>query len=223
MFQNGVNRKLDSKSLDACVGIQVLLRTNGDRPGNNYLRSVSPSIPALLPKIPNWFFFQVSLMLCTYIRTFLQNNDLLFQTQVINRDLKRLRNKAFIHDMLQIYGRNWIRFDQNEKNLALFVVASWKKIKIFYYFSRLYLHTFFPDFSQVWKIAENCCSVRTLSFVRGISLHNLRLYTPVVRATSVPTWGWIFIFVTIQIWVVTRHWYGISALVSQTLFGGETS
>ena len=202
MFQNGVNRKLDSKSLDACVGIQVLLRTNGDRPGNNYLRSVSPSIPALLPKIPNWFFFQVSLMLCTYIRTFLQNNDLLFQTQVINRDLKRLRNKAFIHDMLQIYGRNWIRFDQNEKNLALFVVASWKKIKIFYYFSRLYLHTFFPDFSQVWKIAENCCSVRTLSFVRGISLHNLRLYTPVVRATSVPTWGWIFIFVTIQIWVV---------------------
>ena len=63
MFQNGVNRKLDSKSLDACVGIQVLLGTNGDRPGNNYLRSVSPSIPALLPKIPSWFFFQVPLML----------------------------------------------------------------------------------------------------------------------------------------------------------------
>ena len=29
--------------------------------------------------------------------------------------------------------------------------------------------------------------------------------------------------VTIQIWVVTRHQYGISALVSQTSFGGETS
>ena len=28
---------------------------------------------------------------------------------------------------------------------------------------------------------------------------------------------------TIQIWVVTRHQYGISALVSQTSFGGETS
>ena len=28
---------------------------------------------------------------------------------------------------------------------------------------------------------------------------------------------------TTQIWVVTRHQYGISALVSQTLFGGETS
>ena len=28
---------------------------------------------------------------------------------------------------------------------------------------------------------------------------------------------------TIQIWVVTRHQYGISALVPQTSFGGETS
>ena len=28
---------------------------------------------------------------------------------------------------------------------------------------------------------------------------------------------------TTQIWVVTRHQYGISARVSQTSFGGETS
>ena len=28
---------------------------------------------------------------------------------------------------------------------------------------------------------------------------------------------------TTQIWVVTRHQYGTSALVSQTSFGGETS
>ena len=28
---------------------------------------------------------------------------------------------------------------------------------------------------------------------------------------------------TIQIWVVTHHQYGISALVSQTSFGGKTS
>ena len=28
---------------------------------------------------------------------------------------------------------------------------------------------------------------------------------------------------TTQIWVVTRHQYGISAVVSQTSFGGETS
>ena len=28
---------------------------------------------------------------------------------------------------------------------------------------------------------------------------------------------------TTQIWVVTRHQYGISALVSQTSFGGETN
>ena len=29
--------------------------------------------------------------------------------------------------------------------------------------------------------------------------------------------------ITTQIWIVTRHQYGISALVPQTLFGGETS
>ena len=29
MFQNGVNCKRDSKSLDACVRIEVLQRTNG--------------------------------------------------------------------------------------------------------------------------------------------------------------------------------------------------
>ena len=31
------------------------------------------------------------------------------------------------------------------------------------------------------------------------------------------------ISITTQIWVVTRHQYGISALVSQTSFGGEIS
>ena len=197
MFQNGVNRKVDSKSLDDCVGIQVLPGTNGDRPGNNYFGSVSPSIPALLPKIPSWFFFQVPLMLCTYTRTFLQNNNLLFRTQryeIGQWSIETLKDsgtiKAFIHDMWQIYGRNWIRFDQNEKNLALFVGASWKKkSRFFYYFSRLYLHTFFQTFFRSGKTAKTCCSVRTLSFVRGISLHNLHLYTPVVRATSVPSGG----------------------------------
>ena len=29
--------------------------------------------------------------------------------------------------------------------------------------------------------------------------------------------------VTTQIWVVTRHQYGVSALVSQASYGGETS
>ena len=162
MFQNGVNRKLDSKSLDDCVGIQVLLGTNGDRPGNNYFRSVSPSIPALLPKIPSWFFFQVPLMLCTYTRTFLQNNNLLFRTQryeIGQWSIETLKDsgtiKAFIHDMWQIYGRNWIRFDQNEKNLALFVGASWKKkSRFFYYFSRFYLHTFFRLFSGLEKLLK---------------------------------------------------------------------
>ena len=140
MFQNGVNRKLDSKSLDDCVGIQVLLGTNGDRPGNNYFRSVSPSIPALLPKIPSWFFFQVPLMLCTYTRTFLQNNNLLFRTQryeIGQWSIETLKDsgtiKAFIHDMWQIYGRNWIRFDQNE--------LAEKKNQDFF--------TIFPDFISI--------------------------------------------------------------------------
>ena len=44
MFQSGVNRKRDSKSLDACVRIEVLLGTNGDRPGNNSFRSVPTSL-----------------------------------------------------------------------------------------------------------------------------------------------------------------------------------
>ena len=136
-------------------------------------------------------------MLCTYTRTFLQNNNLLFRTQryeIGQWSIETLKDsgtiKAFIHDMWQIYGRNWIRFDQNEKNLALFVGASWKKkSRFFYYFSRLYLHTFFQTFFRSGKTAKTCCSVRTLSFVRGISLHNLHLYTPVVRATSVPSGG----------------------------------
>ena len=195
MFQNGVNRKLDSKSLDACVGVQALLGTNGDRPGNNYLLSVSPSIPALPPKIASWSFFQVPLMLCTYTRTLFTKqwspfpDSRLSNTPVINRDLKRGRNKAFIHDMLQTYGRNWIRFDQNEKNLALLFVALRKKNQDFLLFFQTSSPYIFPHFFQVWKIAENCCSERTLSFVRGISLHNLRLHTPVVRATSVPIGG----------------------------------
>ena len=160
MFQNGVNRKLDSKSLDACVGTQVLLGTNGDRPGNNYLLSVSPSIPALLPKIASWSFFQVPLILCTYTRTLFTKqlspfpDSRLSNRPVINKDLKIGRNKAFIHDMLQTYGRNWIRFDQNEKNLALFFVALEKKIKIVYYFSTLYLHTFFQTLFRSGKFLK---------------------------------------------------------------------
>ena len=45
MFQNGVNRKRDSKSLDACVCIEVLQGTNAwDRSGSNSFRAVSPSL-----------------------------------------------------------------------------------------------------------------------------------------------------------------------------------
>ena len=53
--------------------------------------------------------------------------------------------------------RDWIRFDQHEKHLtskALAVAFKTNKkiLKTFYHFSKLYFH--FPDFFQVWKIAE---------------------------------------------------------------------
>ena len=83
MFQSGVNRKRDSKSLDACVRIEVLLGTNGDRPGNNSFRSVPTSLRYFLK------FRGDPFSLCTYTRKynhdffqiFLQNNNFFFQTQ----------------------------------------------------------------------------------------------------------------------------------------------
>ena len=82
MFQSGVNR--DSKALDACVRIEILLGTNGDRPGNNSFRSVPTSL-LYFPKSRGDPF-----SLCTYTRKyfqdffldfFLQNNNFFFQTQ----------------------------------------------------------------------------------------------------------------------------------------------
>ena len=83
MFQSGFNRKRDSKSLDACVRIEVLLGTNGDRPGNNSFRSVPTSLRYFLK------FRGDPFSLCTYTRKyiqdffqiFLQNNNFFFQTQ----------------------------------------------------------------------------------------------------------------------------------------------
>ena len=73
----GVNRKRDS--LDACVRIEILLGTNGDRSGNNSFRSVPTSL-LYFPKSRGDPF-----SLCTYTRKhfqdFLQNNNFFFQTQ----------------------------------------------------------------------------------------------------------------------------------------------
>ena len=50
MFQNGVNCKRDSKSLDACVRMEVLQRTNGAGMVT-ILFGVRFTTAALLPKI----------------------------------------------------------------------------------------------------------------------------------------------------------------------------
>ena len=74
---------------------------------------------------------------------------------VINRDLTKTKEQSFYHDALQTYRRDWIRFDQHEKNFTCKTLAlafkKERKGKTFYHFSRLYLY--FPDFFQVWKIA----------------------------------------------------------------------
>ena len=99
MFQSGVNRKRDSKSLDACFRIEVLLGTNGDRPGNNSFRSVPTSLLFFLK------FRGDPFSLCTYTRKyiqdffqiFLQNNNFFFQTQgyqIGHGSIETLKNAA---------------------------------------------------------------------------------------------------------------------------------
>ena len=56
MFQNGVSRRRDSKSLDACVGIEVLLGTSEDRPGISSFRPVPAFLLYFLKSRANPFF-----------------------------------------------------------------------------------------------------------------------------------------------------------------------
>ena len=62
---------------------------------------------------------------------------------MINRDLKKMQEQSFFHDMQA-------RFDQQEKNFTCEALLFQKKRKEFLpFFQNLY----FPDFFQVWKIA----------------------------------------------------------------------
>ena len=76
------------------------------------------------------------------------------------------------------------------------ICCSFKKTQGFFLFFRLYLH--FPEVFHVWKIAENCCSVRTPSFYKVF--HST---TCTVHSRSESYFGshreWILIFLTIQI------------------------
>ena len=118
-------------------------RCHVNTPLHIYQKINSVLFPDLFPR--QWFLFP---------------DSRLSDRSVVNRDIKKTQEQSFFHDRLQKYGRNWIRFDQNEKIFtykALVVVALKKKI-------------------QVWKIAETFFKnsiVRTLSFAQGISIHKV--------------------------------------------------
>ena len=78
MFQSGVNRKCDSKSLDGRVRIEFLIGTNGDRPGNNSFRSVPTSLLYLLKSRGDPF------SLCTYTRKYIQEFFQIFYKTIIS-------------------------------------------------------------------------------------------------------------------------------------------
>ena len=78
MFQSGVNRKRDSKSLDACVRIEVLLGTNGDRPRNNSFRFVPTSLLYFLKSQGDPF------SLCTYPENIFKTFSRFFYKKIIS-------------------------------------------------------------------------------------------------------------------------------------------
>ena len=60
----------------------------------------------------------------------------LFQTQgyqiVHQYRLQKRQEQSFFHDALQTYGRNWIRFDENEKkSIRKHLLLLWKKTQDF--------------------------------------------------------------------------------------------
>ena len=85
------------------------------------------------------------------------------------------------------------------KNIQLWntICCSFKKTQDFL----LFFQTLSP-FSRLFFRSENCWKLLLSTnpeFLQGISLHNLPVYTPVVRATSGPTGDGFWFFVTIQI------------------------
>ena len=81
-------------------------------------------------------------------RLFFQNNNFFFQSpsyQII-QTLKSVGTKTF-HDAVQMYGRDWIRFDQNEKKITYeTLVVAFKNTQDFL--------PFFQTFSRSGKLLE---------------------------------------------------------------------
>ena len=67
---------------------------------------------------------------------------------MISRDLNKRKNKAFLWCAAK-YGRDWLRYDQNEQNFTYKALVAFKKSRI-YLFSRL--HLYFLCFSRSGKL-----------------------------------------------------------------------
>ena len=83
---------------------------------------------------------------------FLQNNNFFFQTQGYLLGDQQRRMESLFHEALQTYGRDWIRFDQNDKKFTYkaLVVALKKTQDFLPFFQTLSL------FSRLFPGRKNC-------------------------------------------------------------------
>ena len=89
-----------------------------------------------------------------------------------------------------------------------------------------YLKKLYPQKSQIWK-SETSPNQGTWLGIPWLGLVSLcqmwDFYGYSLNTLKYPNMGIHYFFLCTQIWVVMRHQYGISALVSPISFGGETS
>ena len=103
---------------------------------------------------------------------------------IISWSIQALKNtgKKLFHNVLQMYGRDWKRFDQNGKNFTYkaLAVALKKQLMTFYHVFRFYLY--FLDFFQVWKIAAQISGLSLEFIVQCISI--TKYYTNVYHGVN---------------------------------------
>ena len=99
---------------------------------------------------------------------------------------KNAETKLLFHDALQKYRRDWIRFDQNEKNSTYkaLAVSFKKKIKTFYHISRLYPH--FPGMENYWANFKTFSRIQDP--LRTLELSDCVLCIPFIRSERPIEW-----------------------------------